>query len=313
MQLRYDEDLIEAAVFLAANGAGPPVPPLQVSRFHREREKAYGILDPDERNAAFFKVHLEWFREWGLEKSLTTRLQEFFLLVGALEVLALRKAPRKSDEGAELYVLDETGQRTGILALCPDRFLRLGALNEFLRHELSHLHDMIDPAFGYRPALDLPALNAAQQRLARERYRLLWDITIDGRLAASGRGPITVRDRYAAAFGSAFSFWPAEKVIAVFESLWNDPAPSHAKLVALITDPRGLRASHRPGPGASCPLCGFPTFQWTDADQLTPLITSLVISEFPAWTPEQGLCARCSKVYQAAAGNRSQTMLNLFS
>jgi len=313
MQLRYDEDLIEAAVFLAANGAGPSVPPLQVSRFHCGREKVYAILDPDERNAAFFKVHLEWFREWGLEKSLTTRLQEFPLLVGTLDVLALRKAQRKSDEGSELYVLDETGKRTGILALCPDRFLRLDALKEFLRHELSHLRDMIDPAFGYLPALDLPALNAAQQRLVRERYRLLWDITIDGRLAAGDREPITVRDRHAAAFASAFVFWPAEKVAAVFESLWKDPAPSHAKLVALISDPRGLRASDRPGPGVSCPLCGFPTFQWTDTDQLTPLITSLVMYEFPAWTPEQGLCARCSKMYQVVAGGCSKTMLNQLS
>jgi len=52
---------------------------------------------------------------------------------------------------------------------------------------------MLDPAFGYSPTLDLPGLNAAEQRLARERFRLLWDIAIDGRLAAAGHMPMATR------------------------------------------------------------------------------------------------------------------------
>ena len=68
MQLRYDEDFIEAAAFLCTSGRRKGVPSLQIARFHREREKLYAILDPDERNTAFFKLHLDWFREWGLEK-----------------------------------------------------------------------------------------------------------------------------------------------------------------------------------------------------------------------------------------------------
>ena len=63
-------------------------------------------------------------------------------------------------------------------------------LRDYVRHEFTHLSDMLDPAFGYAPTLDLPGLNGAQQRLARERYRLLWDITIDGRLTAAGRTPM---------------------------------------------------------------------------------------------------------------------------
>ena len=104
MQLRYDEDFIEAAVFLCASGrrnalqpfASPEAKgcsphPLQIARFHREREKLYAILDPDERNTAFFKLHLDWFREWGLEKLLTDLLKEFPLLPAKLNVLAVRK------------------------------------------------------------------------------------------------------------------------------------------------------------------------------------------------------------------------------
>ena len=115
MQLRYDEDFIEAAVFLCASGQRRSVPSLQIARFHREREKLYAILDPDDRNTAFFKLHLDWFREWGLEKLITDLLKEFPLLPEKLSMLAVRKTRNKNDDGAELYV-NESGERSAILA-----------------------------------------------------------------------------------------------------------------------------------------------------------------------------------------------------
>ena len=301
MQLRYDEDFIEAAAFLCASGRRKGVPSLQIARFQREREKLYAILDPDERNTAFFKLHLDWFREWGLEKLLTDLLKEFPLLSEKLSVLAVRKTRgKKDDEGAELYVND-AGRCSAILALRPESFERDAALRDYVRHEFTHLSDMLDPAFGYAPTLDLPGLNGAQHRLARERYRLLWDITIDGRLTAAGHTPMAAREQHAAAFARGYSFWPEDRQAETFESLWRNTAPRHAEFLALIADPRGLREAHRPAPGGSCPLCDFPTFTWADAEALLPQIKARVTAEFPAWSPEQGLCGRCLETYQAAA------------
>lgn len=300
MQLRYDEDFVEAAAFLCASGRRKGVPPLQIARFHRAREKLYAILDPDERNTAFFRLHLDWFHEWGLENLITDLLKEFPLLPKMLSVLAVRKTRGKTDEGAELYVND-SGQRSAILALRPESFARDAALRDYVRHEFMHLSDMLDPAFGYLPTLDLPGLNGAQQRLARERYRLLWDITIDGRLAATGHQPMAPREQHAAAFARGYSFWPAERQTETFAALWSTAAPSHASFLALIADPRGLREAHRPAPGASCPLCDFPTFAWANGEMLLPEIRRRIAAEFPSWLPEQGLCGRCLETYQAAA------------
>ena len=308
MQLRYDEDFIEAAAFLCASGRRKGVPSLQIARFQREREKLYAILDPDERNTAFFNLHLDWFREWRLEKLLTDLLKEFPLLPEKLSVLAVRKTRGKNDEGAELYV-NETNQRSAILALRPESFERDAALRDYVRHEFTHLSDMLDPAFGYAPTLDLPGLNGAQQRLARERYRLLWDITIDGRLTAVGHTPMAAREQHAAAFSRGYSFWPLEKQTETFDSLWRNAEPRHAEFLALIADPRGLREAHRPAPGGSCPLCDFPTFTWADAEALLPTITARVVAEFPAWSAEQGLCGRCLETYQAAASLGEPPML----
>ena len=75
MHLRYDEDLVEAVVFQGASGRLKGIPGLQIARFNREREKLYSIPDPDERNNAFFRLHGDWFREWGMERRLTEPLK----------------------------------------------------------------------------------------------------------------------------------------------------------------------------------------------------------------------------------------------
>jgi hypothetical protein len=303
MQLRYEEDFLEAAVFLCAGGPCQAIPSLQIARFHRERERLYQILDPEDRSTAFFKLNLEWFREWGLEGPLTELLGEFPLLFAKLSVLAVRLARGRNDEGVELYV-NEARQCSAILASRAESFARGDELREYLRHEFTHLHDMLDPGFGYAPELDLPGLNTAQQRLARERYRLLWDITIDGRLAAAGHTPAATREQHAAAFARGYSFWPEKKQAETFNLLWEHRSPRHADLLALIADPRGLRDAHRPAPGGSCPLCDFPTFDWAEVGRLTVEITARISTEFPAWTPEQGLCYRCVESYEVLDRSR---------
>jgi hypothetical protein len=334
MQLRYDEDLVEAAVLLCANGgrkAGPifrseavqpfvpyatkgrTPPAAQIARFHREREKVYSVLDPDERNAAFFKLYVDWFREWGLEKLLIDLLNQFPRLRGALTTLAFRKARSKSEEGAELYVNRETCAdlqpaldrveacstlRHGVIALRPERFKCKDDLAGFLRHELTHLHDMVDPAFGYSPEIGSSGFNTAQQRLTRERYRLLWDITIDGRLTQQGRLQDGAREKHEVNFHRAYSFWPEEKRRAVFEELWANPAPHHTRLLALASDPKDLSHAQQPLPGAACPLCGFPTFDWAAQISFSPPVQERIVAEFPGWTAEHGACGRCAEIYQ---------------
>jgi hypothetical protein len=41
---------------------------------------------------------------------------------------------------------------------------------------------MLDPHFGYRSALPSGVPDPARDHLLRERYRVVWDVTVDGRL-----------------------------------------------------------------------------------------------------------------------------------
>ena len=297
MHLRYDEDFVEAAVFLCTSGRRRGISSLQIARFNREREKLYAILDPDERNSAFFRLHLEWFREWGLEKILTDPLKEFPLLPEALRILAFRKSQGKKDDGAELYV-NEAGERNGVVAMRPERFEREVELASFLRHELTHLHDMIDPGFGYVPDLPVQGPSLNQQRLARERYRSLWDVSIDGRLIRSGRQTIATQAHRWSEFSAAFAFWTEARQKEIFDSLWSNPAPTHHALEELVCDPRQLQSTAGPRPGAPCPLCGFPTFAWADPANLTDDTVATIRSEFAHWAPEHGACGRCFVIYR---------------
>lgn len=301
MRWLYDDDLLEGAVFIRARSRSHAPEPLQVRRFHRERERLYLILDPEERNTAFFKLHLEWFREWGIERWLIHRVDEFPLLRKTLDTLAFRRARAKNQEGAELFVHPVNG-RSAVVALRIERFDQGEQLELFLRHELMHLHDMVDPGFGYSPEFHLPGQNAAQQRLTRERYRLLWDIAIDGRLTAANEarqataGPLGY-DRHRADFERAFGFWPQSKRDARFASLWTNPNPRHAELLAIASDPRLVRTAPEPVPGAPCPLCGFASFDWADLKQDAPETVARIRAEFPQWTSEQGACGRCVEIY----------------
>lgn len=291
MNLRYDDDFIEASVFIATSGKRPGVAPLQIRRFHGARERCYNILDPDERNAAFFRLHLDWFREWGLEKLLLGLLDEYPLLPPSLNTLAFRKVRSRKDEAAELYISAESG-RSGVVAMRPERFERDDAVFHLLRHEFTHLSDMVNPAFAYAPEIRARGMSPSQQRIVRERYRLLWDISIDGRLGRYVEG-----QRHRALFDSAFPFWPEARRHEIYMHLWTTRCPRHEELMDLASDPRDLSHADRPLPGGACPLCGFPTFEWAKMTALDCATLARIEREFPGWSSTQGACNRCAEIY----------------
>lgn len=296
MELQYEGLFLEAAVFLCARQRNPPVPAAQVHRFHWERERVYRVLDPDERERRFYDVHLAWFREWGLEERWRRILEEYPLILQRLDRMVLCRPQRRSDAGVELYV-DGTAGASAVLAISPEMLVSGRGLEAFLRHEFLHLQDMLDPAFGYEPVLPMGGRPAGLEPVVRERYRLLWDISIDGRLDAAGLPAPGSRDRYAAALERGFPCWSAAQREEVLTRLWRGSAVTHAELAAWATDPRGLQQNTGPAPGAACPLCGFPSFDWAPATKALALECG-VRRDFPWWEPQMGLCGRCAELYE---------------
>jgi hypothetical protein len=299
MKPTYQPALIEEAVFVALRGQP------QAARFEAERVRLYELKDPEARERAFQDLHRKWFSELGLEASIEKALTEQPFVESSVGACLVATAPKKSEEGAELFVSPEESlhgkeRRAVSIFLRPESLLNPSALLAFLRHELTHISDMLDPAFGYEPLLPAAAGGPTRDRLLKERYRALWDATIDGRMVRRGWGAARLRAERLDEFRRLFPMF-SEESEGLFSRFFDHEPHSHAELIAFILDPRAAAGiSETYHPGDRCALCGFPTFAFEpEAERLPPDVVAQIQTDFPRWNPSHGLCQQCADLYRA--------------
>lgn len=315
MVLEYAPELLEAALLhaLREHVEGPT--------FYQERAALYDIADPARREAAFQRLHVTWFTRLALGQVIEQALRERSLLLHQVQGCKVLGARSSRDEEAELFVAAApcpppahapaaNVRRWIVLRLLPQRFAAPGPLLAFLHHELLHIADMLDPAFGYAPTLPPADGGPANDRLLRDRYRVLWDTSIDGRLWRLGWAPTHVRERRWHDFARMFPML-TEHLAEAFSHFFDGAAVTHADLVRFAWMPEGYVGprSGRPQPGERCPLCRCPTHAF--ASQLTPFpaeVIRAIRADFPTWEPVQGLCQQCADIYSASAGQHTPTI-----
>jgi hypothetical protein len=207
-----------------------------------------------------------------------------------------------------------------VISLEPRRLLDEEGLLAFLRHELFHIADMLDPVFAYEPRLPRGDLGPVHERLLQDRYRVLWDIYIDGRLVHKNWAPSSVRDRRLEEFIRTFPML-ADRVEDTFSFFFAGTSLTHADLVTFALNPvtlsggvsnssflnsrfeighSKLAAKPRPQAGQRCPLCGFPTYSFDpNPDRLPVEVVAGIRADSPTWQPSLGLCQQCSDLYQS--------------
>jgi hypothetical protein len=179
--------------------------------------------------------------------------------------------------------------------LSPDTLLT------FLRHELFHIADMVDPAFSYEPALPPSEVGPSYDSLLRDRYRAVWDATIDGRMLRRGWLASSTRIRCLAEFAVAFPML-GDRTERIFAAFFDQEPHKHAQFVAFAQDPRATwdKAAAGPQPGSRCALCGFPTYAFVrKPEHLDSLTLSEILRDFPEWQAADGLCTQCADLYRA--------------
>ncbi len=314
--VEWDPRFLEEAVLRAAETR-------QVLGFRGPRNRLYEIQDPEQREAAFREFHSDWFERLDLGRGIWQALQEQPLIPTSTRACIVVHSRGSRDEGADLFVspggkgTGETEGRTVAIRLDPHRLLDEERLLAFLRHELFHIADMLDPAFGYEPRLPKGELGPAHERLLQDRYRVLWDIYIDGRLVHRNRAPSSLRERRLHEFTRTFPML-ADRIEEAFSHFFNGTSLTHADLVACTTNPALVTGAAPCHPlslspslketlyaGTRCPLCGFPTHAFEPhPDRLPSELVARIHADFPAWSPTLGLCQQCSDLYQA----RSQSL-----
>ena len=248
VEIRFDPAFVEEAVFLELNRLTVSGSCQTVSSFLREREAVYELPDAQQRDAVFQRLAHRTFEALGLAELFTARLSEFPQIPAHVELVVVRRVWNNREERVELYIGPSTppaallrkARHAGVaqdsapqalpvglhrpadkrlalvvsttlfIGLQAVRCLDRGRLAAFLRHELMHVADMLDPAFAYdpHPAFVPPPVfrpggpNGPPQadstggwigggcepehELIRERFRALWDLWVHVRCRHRG-------------------------------------------------------------------------------------------------------------------------------
>ncbi len=272
--------------------------------FRKQADAVYADTPPRKREAAFFVLYRRYFAELGYGERVKGILAEF---TGEVDLPAECYFARTFQDEEESAQLSEDGTRLGVqikveTLLDPERCAYL------LRHELTHILDILDPAFEYDTSRPLSGVSPSEESLFRDRYRTLWDLSVDGRLERKGLLPQDLRDRRSAEFQTLFPNLDERTAERVFTALWRGPRPSNADLRQMVTGVVALcsalkipvdisaegEACPTFGPGSLCPLCRFPTHEWAET---TEHFSQQVKSEYPDWETSQGICTQCANRY----------------
>jgi hypothetical protein len=235
----FAADLVEEAVLLAE-----PSMTVETRRaFRRERDRVYVVSDVDAREVRFRHLHRQWFHKLGLdcgiEQMIADRLTDACGASFPKECRVVGAVTRR-EEGADL--VDRIAPESGaihvvlVIRLRPLTLLDPKVVAALLHHELTHVADMLDPEFGYERALPPSGEGPSADTILRDRYRVLWDTTIDGRLAREGHADEAVRRARRQEFVDTFTMLGGRGVTA-FDEWFACTQPSHARLAAYALSP----------------------------------------------------------------------------
>jgi hypothetical protein len=308
MYLSFNDALCEAAVEGKIQRKISDIDFRLAASFRKQANSIYTNVPPRKREAAFFVLYRRFFSELGHLTHVKSILAEFVSEGNLPSECCFVRTLRDEEEGAQL---SEDGSRLGVqikieTLLDPDRCAYL------LRHELTHILDILDPAFSYDTSRPLSEVSPSEESLLRDRYRTLWDLSVDGRIERKGFLPEGLRERRAKEFQTLFPNLGEPAAEQVFIALWGGTRPSNEELRQMVkgtsflcstlkisSDISDDEESHPTfGPGSLCPLCRFPTHEWAET---TEHFSQQVKLEFPGWKPSQGICSQCANRYQFTA------------
>lgn len=304
MLIVVQPELAEHTVFAAVRCDGP-----RAIAYQHEFARCHQEQDGERRDAAFRLLHERWLEQLGFQLELSNLAAEFRFMSEHASRLVVREATGRGTQSVELF--GAVGRYTVGMTLAVATLLDPRAFCYFARHEFMHIDDMLDPGFAYDEAVRPRAAGRSAEALLRDRFAVLWGMSCDARIEASGLLPQAVRPRRIDEFVRAFQFTGDSTALAAFDEVWDAyrrSRPTHRELVDSAT--RGMAHANdatvrttSTSPGSPCPLCGFSTFDWADSDRLGA-VAAAVSKDFPAWSSELSLCGRCAELYRSRGRSR---------
>lgn len=202
MRIEYDPALVEYAVFHAARNDRR-----LEAEVHTVIDPLYDLDDSRDREKRFQDAYSAFFRRLRLDAVLVELLAEHPLIQQFVGRCVIGEVQGPKQQGAELFVKGDgcsvpDSARTLIIQVCAQSLLNPESLIPPMRRELLHVADMLDEDFGYDPKS--LAGRTPQHNLIRDRYRVLWDLYVEGRLSREGHGDESIKRGLSRQFEKAF-------------------------------------------------------------------------------------------------------------
>lgn len=304
MRIEYDPNLVEQSVFLAVRKDHKLSADL-----HRATDPLYEIENKQNRQVRFQEVYITFFLRLGFDEVISRMLAERKIIEESIDQCLVCEATRHKEEVAELYMNSPANSPsentwTLFIKVCPQSFQESSTFTQRLRRELLHVADMLDERFGYRK--DTLLGHHPRQNLLRDRFKVLWDITVEGRLSREGYGDDQWTQVLRRQLEHVFPKHAGDQYSSVFERIFTAAPLRHKQLLAWASTPVHLfdekhlpRRDKDPVPGDMCPICGFSTYDWFDDKNALYEVRSVVQKDNPQWKSDQGICRQCGEIYIA--------------
>ncbi|MCH7886918.1 MAG: hypothetical protein IIA58_03045 [Candidatus Marinimicrobia bacterium] len=300
--LEYSPTLIEEAVMRFISDRE------EETVFRDQRNALYEIEDTEQRDSAFQNFHLFWFAKLALDTPLVESLCSYPFIISKVDRVAIVQAPAKKKEGAELFrkndkLYSSDEKNTSILiTLTPEQFRNTDRLLDYLRHELQHIEDILNPDFGYKIDSSDPKVSSLIDSLFLQRYSVLWDLTVDGRLSNKEFQTSLPKKIHFEKFQQTFQL-PLGESSKLFDYFFDNPNPMHEKLVDFVVDPLGWLKDRKDAKDISKGNCSLCTFSSTDLSVIPKLfseeIIELIQKENLDWKLSDPVCGQCIDIYES--------------
>ncbi|MFQ5525431.1 MAG: hypothetical protein ACE5GX_04150 [Thermoanaerobaculia bacterium] len=291
--LEFDPRLVEDSVLAAVRSEALD----ENRRFHREREAIYEIADPATRESGFLDFYGRWFLRLGLGRPVRRAIGQYPSIGTDTSRALMVPVLKAGDEFADLQ-----GYRAGdsrpilLLRIRVATLIASDRITHWLHRELLHIADMLDPEFGFERSLGADEDGPVMESLLRERYRALWDTTVDGRLEARGQLAPGQKRLRRADFLNCFRMLGGEGP-TVFERFFNTRRPTHAELADFAAEPTPATEA---GVSGRCPVCRMPSPHLEpNGAELATTVRQAIRRDFPDWDPARGLCLQCADLYSS--------------
>lgn len=248
--IEYEQSLVETAVFLAVRKDQR-----LECELHSQIDRLYEIPDEELRQREFVPVFREFFTKLGFDRLISGLLAQRPRVGERVDRCVVREAARKKAQSAELLIQsngsrEECGGKTLVIQLCPQSFIESEQFVHLMRRELLHVADMLDERFGY--VRETFSGEPSRQNLQRDRYRVLWDIYVAGRLERERFGTEKEKQRLERAFGRVFANDTKAMDRGVFFRVFDAPLLTHRNFMEWAAQP-GLLFDSSPASGEVAP------------------------------------------------------------